>query len=169
MMKYTWLPAALIFSSNYVVADDIIRLQCEATSKSQTSFKSAEAGRTTLAVDVVVNGQAVRRVIVYGENKRLAVVEAAKTTQLKNHTAVDTSDPRRWSIYNTWEDLHGDPSSARVNIDRSSGDIAFEAKVHTVHSGCAAAGVSDVQLTQFEKHVLDCRQVVLRSYNPSLC
>ena len=113
-----------------VLADDIVRLHCEATSKNQTSFKSAEAGKTTLAVDVVLNGQAVRRVIVYGENKRLAVLEAVKTTQLKNHTAVDTSDPRRWSVYNTWEDLRGDPSSARVSIDRNSGDIAFETKVH---------------------------------------
>ena len=118
-------------SAFQVMADDIVRLQCEVTSKNQTSYKSAEAGKTTLAVDVILNGQAVRRVIVYGENKRLAVVESVKNTQLKNHTAVDTSDPRRWSIYNTWEDLHGDPSSARVNIDRSSGDIAFEAKVHT--------------------------------------
>ena len=114
-----------------VMADDIVRLQCEATSKNQTSYKSSEAGKTTLAVDVVLNGQAVRRVIVYGENKRLAVLEAVKTTQLKNHTAVDTSDPRRWSVYNTWEDLRGDPSSARVSIDRNSGDIAFEAKVHS--------------------------------------
>ena len=114
-----------------VMADDIVRLQCEATSKNQTSYKSSEAGKTTLAVDVVLNGQAVRRVIVYGENKRLAVLEAVKTTQLKNHTAVDTSDPRRWSVYNTWEDQHGDPSSARVSIDRNSGDIVFETKVHT--------------------------------------
>ena len=131
MIKRVMAGTALLLCAYQVMADDIIRLQCEATSKSQASFKSAEAGKTTLAVDVVVNGQAVRRVIVYGENKRLAVVEAVKTTQLKNHTAVDTSDPRRWSIYNTWEDLHGDPSSARVTIDRNSGDIAFETKVHT--------------------------------------
>ena len=131
MTKYIWLAAAVIFASNDVMADDIIRLQCEATSKSQTSFKAAEAGKTTLAVDVVLNGQAVRRVIVYGENKRLAVLEAVKSTQLKNHTAVDTSDPRRWSVYNTWEEQRGDPSSARVNIDRNSGEIAFETKVHT--------------------------------------
>ena len=113
------------------MADDIVRLQCEATSKSQTSFKAAEVGKTTLAVDVVLNGQAVRCVIVYGENKRLAVLEAVKSTQLKNHTAVDTGDPRRWSVYNTWEEQRGDPSSARVNIDRNSGEIAFETKVHT--------------------------------------
>ena len=131
MIKRVIAGTALLLCAYQVMADDIIRLQCEATSKSQASFKSAEAGKTTLAVDVVLNGQAVRRVIVYGENKRLAVVEAVKTTQLKNHTAVDTSDPRRWSIYNTWEDLHGDPSSARVTIDRNSGDIAFETKVHT--------------------------------------
>ena len=131
MIKRVMAGTALLLCAYQVMADDIIRLQCEATSKSQASFKSAEAGKTTLAVDVVVNGQAVRRVIVYGENKRLAVVEAVKTTQLKNHTVVDTSDPRRWSIYNTWEDLHGDPSSARVTIDRNSGDIAFETKVHT--------------------------------------
>jgi hypothetical protein len=62
------------------MADDIIRLQCDATSKSQTSYKAAEVGKTTLAVDVVLNVQAVRRVIVYGENKRLAVVEAGKNT-----------------------------------------------------------------------------------------
>ena len=123
--------AVLLLSAYRVMADDIVRLQCEATSKSQASYKSAEAGKTTLAVDVVLNGQAVRRVIVYGENKRLAVLEAVKTTQLKNHTAVDTSDPRRWSVYNTWEDQHGDPSSARVSIDRNSGDIVFETKVHT--------------------------------------
>ena len=131
MIKRVMAGTALLLCAYQVMADDIIRLQCEATSKSQASFKSAEAGKTTLAVDVVVNGQAVRRVIVYGENKRLAVVEAVKTTQLKNHTAVDTSDPRRWSIYNTWEDLHGDPSSARVSIDRNNGDIAFEIKTHT--------------------------------------
>ena len=131
IMRCISVGLVLFMAANCVMADDIIRLQCEATSKSQTSFKSAEAGKTTLAVDVVLNGQAVRRVIVYGENKRLAVVEAVKTTQLKNYTAVDTSDPRRWSIYNTWEDLHGDPSSARVTIDRNSGDIAFETKVHT--------------------------------------
>jgi hypothetical protein len=131
IMRCISVGLVLFMAANCVIADDIIRLQCEAASKSQTSFKSAEAGKTTLAVDVVVNGQAVRRVIVYGENKRLAVVEAVKTTQLKNHTAVDTSDPRRWNIYNTWEDSHGDPSSARVTIDRNSGDIAFESKVHT--------------------------------------
>ena len=131
IMRCISVSLVLFMAANCVMADDIIRLQCEATSKSQTSFKSAEAGKTTLAVDVVVNGQAVRRVIVYGENKRLAVVEAVKTTQLKNHTAVDTSDSRRWSVYNTWEDLRGDPSSARVSIDRNSGDIAFETKVHT--------------------------------------
>ena len=130
-MKKILVAAILLMSAFRVMADDIIRLQCEATSKSQASYKSTEAGKTTLAVDVVLNGQAVRRVIVYGENKRLAVVESVKNTQLKNHTAVDTSDPRRWSIYNTWEDLHGDPSSARVSIDRSSGEIAFQAKVHT--------------------------------------
>ena len=130
-MKKILVAGILLVSAFQVMADDIVRLQCEVTSKNQTSYKSAEAGKTTLAVDVILNGQAVRRVIVYGENKRLAVVESVKNTQLKNHTAVDTSDPRRWSIYNTWEDLHGDPSSARVNIDRSSGDIAFEAKVHT--------------------------------------
>ena len=131
IMRCISVSLVLFMAANCVMADDIIRLQCEATSKSQTSFKSAEAGKTTLAVDVVLNGQAVRRVIVYGENKRLAVVEAVKTTQLKNHTAVDTSDSRRWSVYNTWEDLRGDPSSARVSIDRNSGDIAFETKVHT--------------------------------------
>ncbi len=121
----------LFMAAKCVMADDIIRLQCEATSRNQASFKAAEAGKTTLAVDVVLNGQAVRRVIVYGENKRLAVLEAVKTIQLRNHTAVDTSDPRRWNIYNTWEDSHGDPSSARVNIDRNSGEIAFETRVHT--------------------------------------
>ena len=130
-MKKVLVAAILLVSAFQVMADDIVRLQCEATSKSQASFKAAEAGKTTLAVDVVLNGQAVRRVIVYGENKRLAVLEAIKNTQLKNHTAVDTSDLRRWGFYNTWEDLHGDPSSARVNIDRNSGEIAFETKVHT--------------------------------------
>ena len=131
MIKLVLAGTALLLCAHHVMADDIVRLQCDATSKSQTSYKAAEAGKTTLAVDVVLNGQAVRRVIVYGENKRLAVLEAVKTTQLKNHTAVDTSDPRRWSVYNTWEDQHGDPSSARVSIDRNSGDIAFETKVHT--------------------------------------
>jgi hypothetical protein len=131
MIKRVMAGTALLLCAHHVMADDIIRLQCEAASQSQASFKSAEAGKTTLAVDVVLNGLAVRRVIVYGENKRLAVVEAVKTTQLKNHTAVDTSDPRRWNVYNTWEDQHGDPSSARVSIDRNSGDIAFETKVHS--------------------------------------
>ena len=131
MIKRLMAGTALLLCAFQVMADDIVRLQCEATSKSQISYKAAEAGKATLAVDVVLNGQAVRRVIVYGENKRLAVVEAVKNTQLKNHTAVDTSDPRRWGFYNTWEDLRGDPSSARVNIDRNSGEIAFETKVHT--------------------------------------
>ena len=131
MIKRVMAGTALLLCAYQVMADDIIRLQCEATSKSQASYKSAEAGKTTLAVDVVLNGQAVRRVIVYGENKRLAVLEAVRSTQLKNHTAVDTNDPRRWSLYNTWEDLRGDPSSARVNIDRNSGEIAFDTKVHT--------------------------------------
>ena len=67
-------------SAFQVMADDIVRLQCKATSKNQTSFKSAEEGKPTLAVDVVLNGQAVRRVIVYGENKRLAVLDAVKNT-----------------------------------------------------------------------------------------
>ena len=130
-MKKLLVAAILLVSTFQVMADDIIRLQCEATSKSQTSFRAAEVGKTTLAVDVVLNGGAVRRVIVYGENKRLAVLEAVKNNLLKNHTAVDTGDLRRWSVYNTWEDLRGDPSSARVNIDRNSGEIAFETKVHT--------------------------------------
>jgi hypothetical protein len=130
-MKKVLVAAILSTSACRVMADDIVRLQCDASSKSQTSDKAAEEGKATLAVDVVLNGLAVRRVIVYGENKRLAVVESVKNTQLKNHTAVDTSDPRRWGIYNTWEDRHGDPSSARVSIDRNSGDIAFETKVHT--------------------------------------
>ena len=86
---------ALLMCAHHVIADDIIRLQCEATSKNQTFYKAAEAGKTTLAVDVVLIGQGVRRVIVYGENKRLAVLETVKTTQLRNYTAVDTSDPRR--------------------------------------------------------------------------
>jgi len=132
VLKKVLVVGILLVSAFQVMADDIVRLQCEASSKSQTSYKAAEAGKAALAVDVVLNGQAVRRVIDYGENKRLAVLEAVKTTQLKNHTAVDTSDSRRWSVYNTWEDLHGDPSSARVSIDRNSGDIAFGTKVHTV-------------------------------------
>ncbi|MEI6598351.1 MAG: hypothetical protein WCL22_04845 [bacterium] len=130
-MKKVLVAAILLVSVFQVMADDISRLQCDATSKNQASFKAAEAGKTTLAVDVMLNGQAVRRVIVYGENKRLAVLEAVRSTQLKNHAAVDTSDPRRWSVYNTWEEQRGDPSSARVNIDRNSGEIAFETKVHT--------------------------------------
>ena len=130
-MKKILVGTVLSLSAHQVMADEMIRLQCEVTSKNQASFKADELGKATLAVDVVLNGQAVRRVIVYCENKRLAVLEAVKTTQLKSHTAVDTSDPRRWSVYNTWEDQHGDPSSARVSIDRNSGDIAFETKVHT--------------------------------------
>ena len=68
-MKKVLVAAILLVSVFQVMADDIVRLQCEATSKSQTSFKAAEAGKTTLAVDVVLNGQAVRRLIAYGENK----------------------------------------------------------------------------------------------------
>ena len=114
-----------------VMADEMIRLQCEVTSKNQASFKADELGKATLAVDVVMAGKSVRRISVYGEGGKLASVETSKSPQLKTHLVVDSSDARKWNIYNTWESLQSDPISARVNIDRNSGDIALETKVHT--------------------------------------
>ena len=58
-------------------------------------------------------------------------METSKNAQLKTQLVVDSSDARKWNIYNTWESLQSDPSSARVNIDRNSGEISFETKVHT--------------------------------------
>ena len=129
-MRQALAGISLFMCAHHVLADEVVRLQCEVNSKSQASFKAVEVGKTTLAVDIVLNGQALRRVIAYGENKKLAVLETVKNSQLKNHTALDTSDPRRWSVFNSWEGLHGDPSNARVNIDRNSGDIALEMKAH---------------------------------------
>ena len=124
-----WL--TLFFCAFPVMADDIVRLQCDAMFKKQASYPSEESGKTTLAVDVFLNGQAVRRIIVFGEGKRLAIVDAVKSTQIKNHAAVDTSDPRRWNLYNTWSTAHGDPESALINIDRHSGDITLSTKSHS--------------------------------------
>ena len=124
-----WL--TLLFCAFPVTADDIVRLQCEATFKRQTSYNPGESGKTTLAVDVILNGQAVRRIIVFGEGKRLAIVDAVKSAQIKNHTAVDTSDLRRWNLYNTWSAAYGDPESALINIDRNSGDITVSTRAHS--------------------------------------
>ena len=112
------------------LADEFIPLQCETTVQRSWSFKPTETGKSTLGVTVVLNAQAIRRILVYGDGKKLAVLETAKNTQLKNHTVVDTSDKRRWNVYNTWEVALGEPASARVNIDRASGEIALETKVH---------------------------------------
>ena len=79
-MKKILVGPVLSLSAHQVMADEMIWLQCEVTSKNQASFKADELGKATLAVDVVLNGQAVRRVIVYGENKRLAVLDAVKNT-----------------------------------------------------------------------------------------
>ena len=79
-MKKILVGTVLSLSAHQVMADEMIWLQCEVTSKNQASFKADELGKATLAVDVVLNGQAVRRVIVYGENKRLAVLDAVKNT-----------------------------------------------------------------------------------------
>ena len=115
---------------NAALADEFIPLQCETTVQRASSFKPTETGKSTLGVTVVLNAQAIRRILVYGDGKKLAVLETAKNTQLKNHTVVDTSDKRRWNVYNTWEVALGEPASARVNIDRASGEIALETKVH---------------------------------------
>ena len=76
-------------------------------------------------------GKSVRRISVYGEGGKLASVEASKSPQLKTHLVVDSSDARKWNIYNTWESLQSDPISARVNIDRNSGEINVESKVYS--------------------------------------
>ena len=130
-MKNLLVGAILFLSAHQVMADDMIRLQCEVTSKNQASFKADELGKATLAVDVVTAGKSVRRISVYGEGGKPASVETSKSPQLKTHLIVGSSDARRWNIYNTWESLQSDPSSARVNIDRNSGEISFETKVHT--------------------------------------
>lgn len=116
--------------AHQVMADEMIRLQCEVTSKNQASFKADELGKATLAVDVVMAGKSVRRISVYGEGGKLASVETSKSPQLKTHLIVDSSDARKWNIYNTWESLQSDPISARVNIDRNSGEINVESKVY---------------------------------------
>ena len=127
------LLVGIVVAPNMASAEEFIRLQCETTTKVQASFKPLEAGKTTLAVDVALNGSTVRRILVYGDGKRLAALETARNTQLKNHTVVDTSDQRRWNLYNAWEVTFGEPVSARLNIDRASGEIALETKVHTGH------------------------------------
>ena len=52
-MKNLLVGAILFLSAHQVMADDMIRLQCEVTSKNQASFKADELGKATLAVDVV--------------------------------------------------------------------------------------------------------------------
>ena len=131
MNRNLFLLIGLALASSIAYADEFIRLQCETTSKTQASFKPVETSKATLAVDVVMAGQVVRRILVYGDGKRLAVLEAARNTQLKNHSTVDTSDQRRWNLYNTWDIALGEPASARANIDRASGEIVLETKVHT--------------------------------------
>ena len=117
-------------AANATLADEFIPLQCETTVKRASSFKPTETGKSTLGVTVVLNAQAVRRILVYGDGKRLAVLETVKNAQLKNHSVVDTSDKRHWNVYNTWEVAFGEPASSRVTIDRASGEIALETKVH---------------------------------------
>jgi hypothetical protein len=130
MKKIVFLTIAFI-AANAALADEFIPLQCETIVQKAWSFKPTETGKSTLGVTVVLNAQAVRRILVYGDGKRLAVLEAAKNAQLKNHTVVDTSDKRRWNVYNTWEVALSEPASAIVTIDRASGEIALETKVHT--------------------------------------
>ena len=130
-MKKSLVGALLFLSAHQVMADEMIRLQCEVTSKNQASFKVDELGKATLAVDVVLAGKSVRRISVYGEGRKLASVETIKNPQLKTHLIVDSSDARRWNIYNTWESLQSDPISARINIDRNSGEINIESKVYS--------------------------------------
>jgi hypothetical protein len=131
MNRLFFLLVGIVISPSIASAEEFIRLQCETTKNTQASFKPLEAGKATLAVDVALSGPAVRRVLVYGDGKRLATLEVARNTQLRNHTVVDTSDQRRWNLYNTWEVAFGEPVSARLNIDRTSGEIALETKIHS--------------------------------------
>ena len=66
-MKKILVGTVLSLSAHQVMADGMIRLQCEVTSKNQASFKADELGKATLAVDVVLAGKSVRRISVYGE------------------------------------------------------------------------------------------------------
>ena len=73
-MKKLLVGTVLFLSAHQVMADEMIWLQCEVTSKNQASFKADELGKATLAVDVVMAGKSVRRIFVYGEGGKLASV-----------------------------------------------------------------------------------------------
>ena len=79
MIKRILAGTALMLCAHLVMADEMIRLQCEVTSKNQASFKADELGKATLAVDVVMAGKSVRRISVYGEGGKLASVETSKS------------------------------------------------------------------------------------------
>ena len=131
MIRCVLLGAAILLCVGRAVADDSITLQCEAAFRRQASYAPDESGKTVLGVNVILGSQSVRRIIVFDRGDKVAVLDATTNAKLKGHASVNTSDSRRWSLYNTWAAAYGDPESTRISIDRNSGDIAFERKIYS--------------------------------------
>jgi hypothetical protein len=130
MSKRVLLGAALLLYAGQVAADEAITLRCEVTSKTKTSYGPEEVGATTLGVNVISSGQVLRRIIVFDKGDKLAALDATSNAKIKGRASVNSSDSQRWILYNTWAAAYGDPESARISIDRNSGDITLEKKIH---------------------------------------
>ena len=131
MNKLVLGAVAFFLCAGQSAADDAITLRCEVTSKKKTSYALEEVGKATLGVNVVSSGQVLRRITVFDKENKLAVLDATSSAKIKGHASINSSDSQRWTLYNTWAVAYGDPESTRISIDRTSGDIMFEKKIHT--------------------------------------
>jgi hypothetical protein len=131
MNKHVMVGAAFLLCAGQATADDAITLRCEVTSKTKASFAPEEVSRTVLGVNVISSGQVLRRITVFDKGDKLAILDATSNAKIKGHASVNSSDSQRWSLYNTWAAAYGDPESTRISIDRNSGDIMFEKRIHT--------------------------------------